>query len=83
MNYLSPIFSLKNFKITGYTNPSLALQAMTLKRYPAQLSLATWMNFIGGIQSAVYTVSVEHKPTAWMIGSDIDLWSILYSVSTL
>ncbi|XP_008813248.1 WAT1-related protein At4g08300-like [Phoenix dactylifera] len=55
------------------------MQAMTLKRYPAQLSLTTWMNFIGGIQSAVFTVSVEHKPTAWMIGYDIDLWSILYS----
>ncbi|CAB4292290.1 unnamed protein product [Prunus armeniaca] len=29
--------------------------AITLKRYPAQLSLTTWMSFIGAAQSAVFT----------------------------
>ncbi|GFQ00697.1 wat1-related protein at4g08300 [Phtheirospermum japonicum] len=54
------------------------MQAYTLKRYPAQLSLTTWMNFVGAAQSAVFTVIVQHKQAAWTIGFDIDLWSILY-----
>ncbi|KAL0457010.1 UNVERIFIED_CONTAM: WAT1-related protein [Sesamum latifolium] len=54
------------------------MQAYTLKRYPAQLSLTTWMNLVGAAQSAVYTVIVQHKKEAWTIGFDIDLWSTLY-----
>ncbi|KAL8048148.1 hypothetical protein ABFX02_07G044700 [Erythranthe guttata] len=54
------------------------MQAYTLKRYPAQLSLTTWMNFVGAAQSAVFTVIVQHKRAAWTIGFDIDLWSTLY-----
>ncbi|XP_072955267.1 WAT1-related protein At5g07050-like [Typha angustifolia] len=55
------------------------MQAVTLKRYPAQLSLTTWMSFIGGAQSAVFTVFLEHKPEAWIIGFDVKFWSIIYS----
>ncbi|KAF9613252.1 hypothetical protein IFM89_006611 [Coptis chinensis] len=29
--------------------------AVTLKKYPAQLSLTAWMSFVGGAQSAVFT----------------------------
>ncbi|KAI4303996.1 hypothetical protein MLD38_039568 [Melastoma candidum] len=54
------------------------MQAYTLKRYPAQLSLTTWMSFIGGAQSAVFTVIIEHKRAAWTFGLDIDFWSIIY-----
>lgn len=54
------------------------MQAFTLKRYPAQLSLTTWMSFVGAAQSAVFTVIVEHHPPAWVIRSQIDLWSITY-----
>ncbi|KAK4478187.1 hypothetical protein RD792_017474 [Penstemon davidsonii] len=54
------------------------MQAYTLKRYPAQLSLVTWMNFVGATQSAVFTVIVQHSKAAWTIGFDIDLWSTLY-----
>ncbi|GFZ14254.1 hypothetical protein Acr_24g0004440 [Actinidia rufa] len=54
------------------------MQAFTLKRYPAQLSLTTWMSFVGAAQSAVFTVFVQHKPAAWTIGFNIDLWSTLY-----
>ncbi|CAL2225147.1 unnamed protein product [Prunus armeniaca] len=53
--------------------------AITLKRYPAQLSLTTWMSFIGAAQSAVFTVCIEHRRAAWTIGLNIDLWSILYA----
>ncbi|XP_028762325.1 WAT1-related protein At2g39510-like [Neltuma alba] len=54
------------------------MQALTLRRYPAQLSLATWMCFVGAAQSAVFTVIMQHKPSAWAIGFNIDLWSTIY-----
>ncbi|KAG5588132.1 hypothetical protein H5410_048566, partial [Solanum commersonii] len=53
-------------------------QAYTLKRYPAQISLTTWMSFVGAAQSAFYTVIVQHKQTAWTMGFNIDFWSTLY-----
>ncbi|XP_020261393.1 WAT1-related protein At4g08300-like isoform X2 [Asparagus officinalis] len=56
------------------------MQAVTLKRYPAQLSLTTWMNFVGGAQSAVFTACIAHRPAEWTVGLDINLWSILYAV---
>ncbi|XP_068640125.1 WAT1-related protein At5g07050-like isoform X2 [Aristolochia californica] len=54
------------------------MQAMTLKRYPAQLSLTTWMSFLGAAQSAVFTAFLEHKPSAWAVALNVDLWSVLY-----
>ncbi|TMW82553.1 hypothetical protein EJD97_005639 [Solanum chilense] len=54
------------------------MQAYTLKRYPAQLSLTTWMSLIGAAQSAFYTVIVQHKRAAWTIGFNIDFWSTIY-----
>ncbi|KAL4357390.1 hypothetical protein HN51_028687 [Arachis hypogaea] len=54
------------------------MQASTLKRYPAQLSLTSWMCFVGAVQSAVFTAIVQHHPSAWFIGFNIDLWSTLY-----
>ncbi|XP_054805480.1 uncharacterized protein LOC129308397 [Prosopis cineraria] len=54
------------------------MQAYTLKRYPAQLSLTTWMCLVGGAQSAMFTVIVERSKSAWTIGFNIDLWSIIY-----
>ncbi|CAN4091840.1 unnamed protein product [Withania somnifera] len=54
------------------------MQAYTLKRYPAQLSLTTWMSFIGAAQSAFYTTIVQHKKAAWTIGFNIDFWSTIY-----
>ncbi|KAF9613152.1 hypothetical protein IFM89_005923 [Coptis chinensis] len=52
--------------------------AVTLKKYPAQLSLTAWMSFVGGAQSAVFTAFVQHKPSAWKFGFNIDFWSIIY-----
>ncbi|CAN6455692.1 unnamed protein product [Victoria cruziana] len=57
------------------------MQASTLKRYPAQISLTTWMSFIGAAQSGVFTAFVEHNPRAWTIHFDIDFWNIVYSGS--
>ncbi|CAN4091153.1 unnamed protein product [Withania somnifera] len=45
---------------------------------PAQLSLTTWMSFVGAAQSALYTVIVQHKRTTWTMGFNIDFWSTLY-----
>ncbi|KAI3833443.1 hypothetical protein MKW92_050543 [Papaver armeniacum] len=45
------------------------MQAITLKRYPAPLSLTTWMSFVGA----------AHKPKPWAVGFNIDLWAIIYS----
>lgn len=36
------------------------------------------MSFVGGAQSAVFTVIIEHKPAAWAIGFNIDFWSTVY-----
>ncbi|CAL9780748.1 unnamed protein product, partial [Musa acuminata subsp. burmannicoides] len=55
------------------------MQATTLRRYPAQLSLTAWMCFVGGAQSAIFAAFVEHKPAAWKLGFDVKLWSILYA----
>ncbi|KAH0463293.1 hypothetical protein IEQ34_007875 [Dendrobium chrysotoxum] len=57
------------------------MQAITLQKYPAQISLTAWMSFIGGAQSAVFALYVEHRPSAWIIKFDINLWSTLYGVS--
>ncbi|KAL9271356.1 WAT1-related protein [Drosera capensis] len=54
------------------------MQAFTLKRYPAQISLTVWMSFIGAAQSAVFAAFVENKPAAWTIGFNIDMWSTIY-----
>ncbi|KAJ0034919.1 hypothetical protein Pint_24613 [Pistacia integerrima] len=54
------------------------MQAFTLKRYPAPLSLTTWMCFLGAAQSAFFTVIIQHKPAAWRIGFNIDFWSTIY-----
>ncbi|KAK4266124.1 hypothetical protein QN277_027092 [Acacia crassicarpa] len=55
------------------------MQAYSVKRYPAPLSLTTWVCLVGGAQSAVFTMIVEHNKSAWTVGFNVDLWSILYS----
>ncbi|XP_022728506.1 WAT1-related protein At4g08290-like [Durio zibethinus] len=56
------------------------IQAVTLKKYPAQLSLTAWMDCLGGVQSAVFAVILQHKPAAWSITMfSIDFWAITYT----
>ncbi|KAA8550768.1 hypothetical protein F0562_002452 [Nyssa sinensis] len=55
------------------------MQALTLKKYPAQLSLTAWVNFFGGAQSAAFTASIQHKPAAWFYSSNIELMSTIYA----
>ncbi|KAK8693985.1 hypothetical protein V6N13_071549 [Hibiscus sabdariffa] len=55
------------------------MQTFTMRKYPAELSLTAWISFIGGTQSAVFTVLVQHKPGVWSINMlGIDFWAITY-----
>ncbi|GAB4850935.1 hypothetical protein Ancab_030234 [Ancistrocladus abbreviatus] len=42
------------------------MQAFTLKRHPAQLSLTVWMSFVGAAQSAAFTAIIKHEPADWL-----------------
>ncbi|KAF8043709.1 hypothetical protein BT93_A1887 [Corymbia citriodora subsp. variegata] len=55
------------------------LQAVTLKRYPAHLSLTTWVVFMGTLQSIAVTLVMEHKPSVWSIGFDMNLLAAAYA----
>ncbi|KAK7345787.1 hypothetical protein VNO77_16398 [Canavalia gladiata] len=55
------------------------LQAIIVKKYPAQLTLTAWINCMGAAQSAAFAVVMQHKPTAWFITSTIELCCILYA----
>ncbi|WOL18054.1 WAT1-related protein [Canna indica] len=53
--------------------------AVTLKQYSAQLSLTTWIYFVGTLQTIVMTFVMEHKPSVWTIGFDMNLLAAAYA----
>lgn len=55
------------------------LQAVTLKNYSAQLSLTTLICFVGTLQAIAVTLVMEHKPSAWVIGLDMNLLAAAYA----
>ncbi|KAJ0976119.1 hypothetical protein J5N97_018084 [Dioscorea zingiberensis] len=56
------------------------LQAATLKKYSAQLSLTSLICFVGTLQAIVVTLVMEHnKPEVWTIGWDINLLAAAYA----
>ncbi|KAK6239088.1 hypothetical protein QUC31_004557 [Theobroma cacao] len=56
------------------------MQAFALKKYPVQLSLTAWIDCLGGAQSAVFAVFLQHKLAAWSITMfSINFWAIIYS----
>ncbi|KAK3446516.1 WAT1-related protein At5g07050 [Eucalyptus grandis] len=55
------------------------LQAVTLKRYPAHLSLTAMVVFMGTLQSIAVTFVVEHKASVWSIGFDMNLLAAAYA----
>lgn len=55
------------------------LQSITVKSYPAELSLSTLICFMGTVQSAALALAVERHPSAWAIGLDSTLVAPLYS----
>lgn len=58
------------------------MQATTIRKYPAEMSLATWICFIGALQSGAVTLFMErNNPEAWSLGLDSRLFASAYSVS--
>lgn len=55
------------------------LQAVTLKRYSAQLSLTALVCFIGTLQSTAVTFVMEHRSSVWTIGWDMNLLAAAYA----
>lgn len=56
------------------------LQSITVKRYPAELSLSALICLAGALQSTVIAVAIEHRPSAWAVGWDSRLLAPLYTV---
>ncbi|MED6211999.1 hypothetical protein PIB30_078908 [Stylosanthes scabra] len=57
------------------------LQSITIKKYQAELSLATWICMSGSLQTAIVAVIAERHsgPKAWALGWDIRLYAPLYT----
>ncbi|XP_078446678.1 nodulin MtN21 /EamA-like transporter family protein [Wolffia australiana] len=55
------------------------IQAFTLKKYSAPLSLTALICFVGTLQAIVVTLVMEHKPSAWVIGFDMNLLAAAYA----
>jgi len=65
---------------TSTTSASLfILQAHTLKQYSAPLSLTTLICFVGTLQAIVVTFAMEHRPSVWTIGFDMNLLAAAYA----
>ena len=59
------------------------LQVITLRKYTAHLSLTTMVCFLGTLQAIVVTLAMEHRPSAWAIGWDMNLLAAAYAVKSL
>ncbi|KAG4954283.1 hypothetical protein JHK87_039877 [Glycine soja] len=55
------------------------LQSITVKRYPAELSLSSLICFAGALQSAVVALIADHSPRTWAIDFDYTLYGPLYA----
>ncbi|XP_027368355.1 WAT1-related protein At4g08290-like [Abrus precatorius] len=55
------------------------LQSITVKRYPAELSLSSLICLMGALQSAVVALIADHNPRTWAIGLDYRLYGPLYT----
>ncbi|CAL5414521.1 unnamed protein product [Camellia sinensis] len=55
------------------------LQSITLKQYPAELSLAALICLTGTVQGAAVALAVERDMSAWVVGFDSRLLAAVYS----
>lgn len=55
------------------------VQAYTLTKYSAQLSLTALICFMGTLQAIAVTFALEHSPSAWAIGWDMNLLAAAYA----
>ena len=60
---------------------NLNMQAAVLRRYSAQLSLATLICFLGTLQATVLSLAVVRDSSQWALGWDINLLTAVYTVS--
>jgi hypothetical protein len=57
------------------------VQSNTLQSYPAELTLATLICFLGSVLTGgVALVAERHDMSAWVIGFDTRLFTAVYSV---
>ncbi|XP_023522771.1 WAT1-related protein At5g07050-like, partial [Cucurbita pepo subsp. pepo] len=54
------------------------LQAITLRKYTAHLSLTTMVCFLGTLQAIVVTLAMDHPRHSWSIGWDMNLLAAAY-----
>jgi hypothetical protein len=59
------------------------MKAAILKGYPSEMTIVAFYCFFGTIQCAAFSLIAERDPNAWKLSPDIELVSIVYSVSTL
>ncbi|KAK1553649.1 hypothetical protein Q3G72_001600 [Acer saccharum] len=58
------------------------LQSISLKKYPAELSLSSLICASGTLQSAAAALAVEHHASAWAVGWDSSLFAPLYTYAS-
>ena len=56
------------------------LQAITMRKYTAHLSLTTMVCFLGTLQAIVVTLAMDHPRHSWSIGWDMNLLAAAYGV---
>ncbi|XP_050364839.1 WAT1-related protein At4g08290 [Argentina anserina] len=55
------------------------LQSVTVKKYPANISLSCWICSMGAMQGAAVALVAERHPSAWAVGFDTRLLAPLYT----
>ncbi|RLN38665.1 WAT1-related protein [Panicum miliaceum] len=65
--------------LRGLAKIAGAVQASSVKRYLAKLSLTAWMSMVGGTQSAVFAAFVQRNLDDWLIGFGLKFWCIVYT----
>lgn len=57
------------------------MQSVTLKKYPANISLSCLICLMGAMQGSAVAFVAERHPSAWAVGWDTRLLAPLYTVS--
>ncbi|KAK4786803.1 hypothetical protein SAY86_010636 [Trapa natans] len=77
LKFTSPTFSCAMSNMLPAM--TFVMAAVTLKRYPAHMSLTSLVVFMGTLQSIAVTFVVEHKASVWSIGWDMNLLAAAYA----
>ncbi|KAK4743689.1 hypothetical protein SAY87_010001 [Trapa incisa] len=78
---IAPFAIIDTFDSNGSNSMFLKrlVQAVTLKRYPAHMSLTSMVVFLGTLQSIAVTFVAEHRASVWSIGWDMNLLAAAYA----